>query len=400
MNIGIIIPWFPSGALEGSFFGNFHHSQAKKLVEMGHKVIVIAGHQPGMPASEELNGILVYRFLNITIPKIRYAMPNVLIFKKFITAICRHHRLEVLEVFNSDFITSIPALYINKQLHIPVVVVVNGLPGISWFTGDKFIDSAAWFHTNLIAKRIIKAADGVRILNEGLYSEVLKFSVDRSKIRTIHFGVNTNIFSPCDDKVTRAGLGLNEDDFLVLYVGRLVKPLKMKGIIYLVDAVKELIPHCKKIKLVVVGDGDATSRSSELTKSIKDHVIFTGYRSDVYNFMSAADVLVLPSLAEGCPNVVLEAMACGTPVVASRVGAVPELIEDGKTGFIVRPGNVPEIKKALLDLMLNASLKQTMGEMARERMVKHFTWDISCKKLEKFYVQLIDNYEMNLNNYL
>ena len=63
MNIGIIIPWFPSAALKGSFFGNFHHSQARKLVEMGHKVVVIAGQQPGMPEFENIDGILVYRLL-------------------------------------------------------------------------------------------------------------------------------------------------------------------------------------------------------------------------------------------------------------------------------------------------------------------------------------------------
>ena len=393
MNIGIVIPWFPSVALKGSFFGNFHHSQAIKLVEMGHKVVVIAGQQPGMPEFENIDGILVYRFSFLILPKIRYAMPNLRKMIRFISKICMYHELELVEFFNSDFMTSIPAIYLKRQIGTPVAVVVNGLPGISWFTGNRLIDSVGWIHTNLIGKRIIKSADGIRLLNEGLYSDILKFGVDRTKIKTIHFGVNINIFSPRNDNAVRAELGLGEEDFLVLYVGRLVKPLQMKGMGFLIEAVKDLLFQYRNLKLVFVGDGDGRVKSEELARAIKSNVRFAGYRNDVYNYMNAADVLVLPSLSEGCPNVVLEACACGTPVVASRVGAVPELIEDGKTGFIVSPRSISEIKQALVQLMENPSLRQRMGKQARARMAKEFTWDATCKKLEVFYKQVISSHK-------
>ena len=393
MNIGIVIPWFPSMALKRSFFGNFHHSQAKKLFEMGHKIVVIAGQLPGMPEFENIGEILVYRFRSLTLPKIRYDIPNFVKLTRLIGTICAKHELDVLEFFSSDYMSSIPAIFIKRQIDSRVVVVVNGLPGVSWFTGSGFIDSAGWIYTKLVGKRILKSADGIRLLNEGLFTDLLRFGVDRTKMKTIHFGVNTEIFRPRNDNVVRAEMGLSEEDFVVLYVGRLVKPLEMKGMGFLIEAVKELLLEHKNLKLVFVGDGDGRSESEKWAKTIKSNVRFAGYRDDVYKFMSAADVLVLPSLAEGCPNVVLEACACGTPVVASRVGAVPELIEDGKTGFIVSPRSISEIKQALVQLMENPYLRQRMGGQARARMAKEFTWDASCKKLEVFYKQVINSHK-------
>lgn len=398
MNIGTVIPWFPSMALKGSFFGNFQHRQSKRLVEMGHKIVVIAIQLPGMPEFENIDGISVYRFPSLTLTKIRYDIPNFIKLNRLISTICVKHELDLLEFFNSDFMTSIPAIYIKRQIEIPVVVVVNGVPGISFFTGNGFIDGAGWIYTNFIGKRVIKSADGIRLLNEGFYADLLKFGVDRTKMKTIHFGVNINIFSPRHDNRIRAELGLSEDDFIVLYVGRLVKPLTIKGTRYLIEAVKDLLPEHKDLKLVFVGDGDGRVKIEELTKTIKSSVRITGYKNEVYTSMSAADVLVLPSLCEGCPGVVLEASACGTPVVASRVGAVPELIEDGKTGFIISPRSISEIKQALVRLMENPSLKQRMGRQARARMVKEFTWDATCKKLEVFYREVINNYKDQVNN--
>ena len=398
MNIGIVIPWFPSAHVKTSFFGIFHYHQAKKLVEMGHKVVVMASHHKGMPKSETLDGILIQRFSSLTVPKIRYDTPNLVRLTSFISEMAVVHDLNIIEFFSSDYITSVPILFIRKRVKFPVVVVVNGLPGISWLTHNRLIDSAGWVYTNLIGKRLIKFADGVRVLNEGLYVNLLKFGVNKRVMQAIHFGVNVNMFRPCHNPVIRAESGLNADDFVVLFVGRLVRPMEMKGMSFLIKAAKELLPCHKNMKLIFVGDGDARYEVEGLTKSIKPNVRFVGFRRDVNNFMAAADVLVLPSLAEGCPNVVLEACASGIPVVASRVGAVPELIVDGETGFIFTPGDVGELKDALVKLITNPSLRQQMGVGARNRMVNEFTWDAICKKLVKFYQQIIYIYKKERKN--
>jgi glycosyltransferase involved in cell wall biosynthesis len=169
-----------------------------------------------------------------------------------------------------------------------------------------------------------------------------------------------------------------------------VNPIEMKGAGYLIQAVKGLVPEHKNLKLVIVGDGDARAKHERMAGSIQENVIFTGFRNDVCNLMSAADVFVLPSLSEGCPVVVLEASACGVPVIATGVGGVPDLVDNGNTGIVVKPRSVAELSQAILQMMGNPDLRSEMGRKGRERIEQRFTWDTTCSKLEEFYSELIE----------
>jgi len=398
-NIGTVLPWFPSHAAGESILAVFVYRELKRLVERGNEAVVITVRRPGMPEFEVMDGIQVYRFPSCAVRQLRYELPNFPRLNRLIADISKRHKLDIIQFVNSDFLTSIPAIYIGKRTGLPVVVVVNGLPGISWFTGNWLIDKMGWIYTNLIGRRIIKSSDGVRLLQSPIFDELAGMGVQRNRMKVIHRGIDTGVFHPSYDKMeVRAELGLKEEDFVVLWVGRLVKPVEMKGTRHLIEAVKELVPLYGNLKLVLVGDGNGRAKNEEWVRSIKDRVIFTGFRSDTYRLMSAADVLVLPSLGEGCPNVVLEASACGTPVIASRVGAVPDLIEDGRTGIIVSPSSSEEIKQALIQLIEDPSLIKGMGERARERMEKEFTWDAICEKLEGFYLEVINNYQRRDSN--
>jgi len=390
MNILTVIPWFPSFSTGYNFEGIFQYHQSKKLVEKGNKVVILAIQKPGMPKYEIIDGISVYRFPAYTIPKIRYFVPRLFTLNRMIINLCQEHKIDVIDFFSSDFLTTLPAIYIKKKSHVPTVVVVNGLPGISWFTGSRIIDNFGFVYTHLIGKFLIKSADGVRLLHSGLLHDLSKLGIKFNHVESINQGVNTDTFYPQPDSLSvRASLGIGNDEFLVLFVGRLVYPLEMKGTPFLIDAIKPLVKDNKKIKLVFVGDGDGRKANEKLTESIKNNVIYTGRRQDVNRFMSAADVLVLPSLSEGCPVVVLEASACGTPVIASRVGGVPDLIEDYKTGIITKPRSSSEITQALVKMMDNPELRLKMGKMAKERIELEFTWDRICNKLESFYSEVI-----------
>lgn len=394
MKIGTVLPWFPSYASGESILAVFVHRELKRLVERGNEAVVITVRRPGMPEFEEMDGIQVYRFPSLAVPRIRYDVPNLVKLTRLITGVTRHHGLDLVQFVNSDFLTSVPVIYLQNKLGIPAVVVVNGLPGISWFSGDRFIDGLGRVYTKFVGLRIIKSADGVRLLQSPNCEELARLGVDRDRMRVIHRGIDTAVFRPGYDKSgIRAELGLTDDDFLVLWVGRLVNPVAMKGTRHLIDAVKELVPAYRNLKLVMVGDGNGRQKNEQWAESIKDNVIFTGFRSDVYRLMSAADVFVLPSLCEGCPNVVLEASASGIPVIASRVGAVPDLIEDGNTGIIVKPGSSAEIKQGLIKLIEDPVLRRGMGQRAWQRMERDFTWDAICQKLEGFYRETIDRYQ-------
>jgi len=104
---------------------------------------------------------------------------------------------------------------------------------------------------------------------------------------------------------------------------------------------------------------------------------------------SISDVVVLPSLREGTPLVLLEAMACGKPVVATRVGGIPEIVEHGEGGLLVRPKDVEGLSKAILTLLEDPGLREEMGKKARRRAVKEFDWDIKADEVIRVYKEVL-----------
>jgi glycosyltransferase involved in cell wall biosynthesis len=394
MKIGMVLPWFPSHISKEKILAIFYYRQSKKLTEMGHEIFVMTVQRPNMPKFEIMDEISVYRFPARSVAKIGYDVPHFKDLTQTIRKVCTTHKLDMIEFSTQDFLTSIPVLNIKKWTDVPIIVTVNGLPGISWFSSNGAIDSLGYVYTHLIGRRIIKSADGIRSLSSSLYSDLVKFGMNGERIRTIHRGVDTEIFYPnTEESNIRAELGIRPEDFLILFVGRLIR---MKGLEYLLSALKDLIHEHKNLKLIILGDGEARSKYENSAKSMKDYVKFVGRRSDVYRFMCTADVVVLPSLCEGCPNVVLEAMACGTPVIATRVGAVPDIIENGKSGIIVEQKNITELKTALLKLIKDQNFAKTIGFNGRKRIEKEFTWDAICKKLERFYNDIVEIENDNL----
>ena len=161
----------------------------------------------------------------------------------------------------------------------------------------------------------------------------------------------------------RGALGLAEDDFVVMTVASLTAK---KGHAYFVRALRRLCRINARIKYLVVGDGPRRETLHNLvaTEGLEDHVVFLGVRSDVPALMGLADVFVLPSLTEGMPLVVMEAMAAGLPVVATNVGGTPELVRDGLTGRLVRPANEDDLVEAVTAIMRDEPLRREYSRQA------------------------------------
>lgn len=203
------------------------------------------------------------------------------------------------------------------------------------------------------------------------------------KISTIHYGVDLNRFQN-SGKTIRKALGLSKDDLVISVVGHLSD---VKGHIFLLKASPTLIRKNPKIQLVFAGDGaERHSLEREAVQlGIRKHVHFLGVRSDVPDILRSSDIFVLPSIYEGLPNVILEAMASGLPVVASRVGGIPEAVEEGKTGFLFRPGDVIQLEQALFPLIGNQKLRRKMGEAGRRRVEDYFSIDVEIQRFEDLF---------------
>ena len=176
-------------------------------------------------------------------------------------------------------------------------------------------------------------------------------------------------------------------------VGRLVSG---KGIDFYLHAARIVLERGRDVRFLMIGAGGPVENyRSELEMlaqqlRLDQRVIFTGQRQDVPEILRDVDIVVHPSLTEGLSNVILEAMAASIPVVATRVGGNPELVEDGRTGFLVPVENAGEIANAICRLLDQPEMAHAFGERARRRVVDEFAIDRMLSKTEALYLRLLE----------
>ena len=220
------------------------------------------------------------------------------------------------------------------------------------------------------------------------------YGADVERIVTVPCGVNLDLFHPIGKTEARRQLGLRDDDRILLFVGR-IEPLK--GVDILLAAAAQLEGESDCFVLVVGGDSAAqdgeVSHLRDLASElgIAERVNFLGAvdHERLPLFYSAADICVMPSFSESFGLVAVEAMACGTPVVASRVGGLAATVRDGETGYLI-PWRCPEPFAERLELLLrNEGLRRAFGETARKE-VERFRWGNVAEAMLALYREVIE----------
>lgn len=211
--------------------------------------------------------------------------------------------------------------------------------------------------------------------------------VSGDKVVTIYNGVSLDRFRARDAAEARQKLGVPLEVHVLCAVAMLIPE---KGLQYLLQAVAILVHELglNDVLLLIAGDGlygvDLEAISVDL--DISDNVRFLGRRSDVHDIIAASDVVVVPSVWEEAFGLIIaEAMASGKPVIASRSGGIPELVEDGVTGHLVTPGNAREIAKALKQLIDQPEAQQKMGQSAQAKATREFDLVKQVEKLVALY---------------
>lgn len=173
------------------------------------------------------------------------------------------------------------------------------------------------------------------------------------------------------------------DGFVIGTIGRLAP---IKGHAYLIEAVPAVLSACPTASFVFVGDGEMRPILEERARTlgVSDRVIFAGYREDVSSLIAGMDMVVLPSLNEGMGRVLVMAMALGKPIVATRVGGVPELLADGAAGRLIAPADPVALAEAICTLTRNPEQAKALGEAGRSRAVR-YTADAMVKSLAQVY---------------
>jgi len=246
-------------------------------------------------------------------------------------------------------------------------------------------------HERAIVRRadaMITASDHERLLLSRYYG------AQETRMHTIPCGVDLELFQPRDRATARRQLGLGPDGPVLLWVGRLEK---LKGVDILIQALAELDERDFTL-LIVGGDERAASLKAELRAQARDagveaNVRFIGAvpHEELPSYYSAADVCVVPSYYESFGLVAVEAMACGTPVVASRVGGLVSTVTDGVTGYLI-PWRCPEPFAEKLEVLLhNPELRANFGLTAR-RSVERFRWQAVALRVGDVYDRVLADY--------
>jgi len=204
------------------------------------------------------------------------------------------------------------------------------------------------------------------------------------KLVVIHNGVDPQPFLNANSMLVRREFNLGQSTVITM-VARLV-PQK--------DPLT-LLRACQFLKgsfvLLVVGEGELRSQMEHFVSNsgLEHSTILTGERKDVPEILAASDIFVLSSLWEGLPYTIIEAMIAGLPVVATRVGGIPELVEDNVTGFLVPPGGPKTLAKALQNLLDNSNVRHEMGRAGRARALREFNLDDMLRKTRQVYDQVL-----------
>ena len=237
-----------------------------------------------------------------------------------------------------------------------------------------------------------KFTDRVVALTDGEKNDYINMSVcPPEKLLKIHSGVDVRKFMQANGNRVekRRSLGLDQNEALIGFVGWL---LPIKGPDYLLKAMDYVWDRHPEASLILVGKGDMAVdlRAEALKKSANGKVKFLGWREDIDEIMTLFDLLVLPSLNEGMGRVLVEAMAAKKPVVASKVGGIPDLVMDGETGYLVPPADEKALAEGIKKLLDNPEKAKQMGMQGKEHC-HQFSIEAMIEKLDNLYSDLLKN---------
>jgi glycosyltransferase involved in cell wall biosynthesis len=251
------------------------------------------------------------------------------------------------------------------------LLITDTYPGINWFPRNRLVAAVMWLYARVVGIPLLRCVDKVVLLHEGLTKVAHRYRLD---FEVIHNGVDLEV---ADAAKPAPDLAKQPGEIWIGYVGRLES---VKGYDYLLEAVEALKHKHPRVKTLFVG----ASLPRGLASS--DRVRFLGFRQDVYAVLKHCDIFCLPSLSEGLPNSLMEAMASGCACVASNVGGVVYLLEQAKNGLLVAPGDLDGLRDALEQLIEDANLRRSLAKEARRTIEERFNWS----KIERSYEELFE----------
>jgi glycosyltransferase involved in cell wall biosynthesis len=385
-------PKFPGDAT-----APFIRSIAEGVAGLGHEVDLVLPHHPALdhPAGGPVR-LLPFRYApadswslwgyaqslesDVSVrPRVYLLLPLVAAaLRRSVAAALRETRYDVLHV---HWVVPNAALLAGLARAHGVPEVVS-LHGSDVFLAQKLAPAGA------LARRAFHEAGVTTACSQDLAHRALGLGAPEDRLRVVPYGVDAQAFAPGGAAAVRRRLGVEEGALLVLGVGRLVEK---KGFRFLVEAAG----GSSAFHVVLAGDGDLGGELEALGRTHGTRLTLAGRleRPAIAELLGAADVVAIPSVVDsrgnvdGLPNTLLESMAAGRPIVATRVGGIPDTVADGDGALLVPGGDAGALREALNRLAGDKALRERLGSGARSRALAEFPWSKTTARFLECYAQ-------------
>ena len=390
MKIAIITSTYPRYRGDGA--GSFIHSLSASLTQLGHDVTALAPYDPHVVPDWQSQ---------VNVKRIRYIWPNswsVLGHARSLAGDVRlkWHAYPLVILFS---IVAILRLWRQVARQRADVIYAQWLlPGgfigaiVSRLTGVPLVVSLHGSDV-FVAERLLVFRPGVRFIfraachviacSADLASRAINLGLPSNKITVVPYGADVNRYTPDPQtgQALRAKLSIPQSRNVVMVMGRLVYK---KGFSHFLCAIPAMLNHCPDTHFIVAGDGDLSAELQALAERlhIREHVLFTGHIpwDQTPSYLAMADVFVVPSVldkagnVDGLPNVLLESMASGCAIVASRVAGIPQVVRDGDNGLLTPPTDEAALANAICALLTDPGMGRRLGQAARATVTGQLSW--------------------------
>ena len=271
------------------------------------------------------------------------------------------------------------ALFATLFKNIPLIATCH-----PWVKTSRRIKTYA-----KIDKFLLRKFDRIVAISYEVNQEILNAGISGNKIFIVDNGINVSRFEKkFDVEKIRQQFGIPIDSKVIGTVGRLSLE---KGHFTLLEAAEKIIKKDPAVFFIITGDGVLKEKLEHKAKELKieKNMLFTGTINDIPELLSIFDIFVLPSLMEGLPMALLEAMAAKKPIIASKVGSIPKLIVPDETGLLVEPGDVSNLEKSIIELLKNKNKADRLAQNGYKTIVNKFSSKIMARKYIGIYEMLL-----------
>jgi len=382
--------------------GVFIHEQIKTLSKMGHQIKVISPipltprilqtnprrrAYRQTPLFDLLDGIPVYYPRYLRLPGQWFHGPSCytmyLGIYNAVKKMIRDFKPNILHTH-----TATPdgyvGLILRNNIHLPFICSLRG--------SDINIYPYQDLLTLRLTKKVISYANQLITVSNALKIEAEKIAIPKREIQVIYNGCNIKKFTlNIESRITiRKQLNIPADHIILIFIGHLIIE---KGIRELIESFIALSLKNQNLHLIIIGDGPEkyflAQRIFQAKLQKKCHLIGQQLHDKIPDLLNASDILILPTYNEGLPNVIMEAMACSLPVITTRVGGIPEIVKNGKTGILINKKDALSLRGSILKLIQNKQERVKMGVNGRKIIEQKFTQEQGAKRIEEIYEKFI-----------